>query len=160
MKAYSSCVGEGPFPCELFGAEGEKLRGAGGEYGAATGRPRRVGGFDVVASRYSARMQGCDYIALTKLDVLSYFDRIPICTAEEIDGERTEVFPAGIDALRRAKPVYEYLPGFGCDIGACRRMEDLPGAARDYIRYIENAVGCPIRYVSVGAERDACIRLF
>ncbi len=160
MKAYSSCVGEGPFPCEIFGAEGEKLRGAGGEYGAATGRPRRVGGFDVVASRYGTRMQGCDYIALTKLDVLSYLDRIPVCTAYEIDGERTEVFPAGIDALRRAKPVYEYLPGFGCDIGACRRMEDLPGAARDYIRYIENAVGCPIRYVSVGAERDACIRLF
>ena len=160
MKAYSSCVGEGPFTCELFGEAGEALRAAGGEYGAATGRPRRVGGFDVVASRYGTRMQGCDYLALTKLDVLSYLDRIPVCVAYEIDGERTETFPAGIDALGRAKPIYEYLPGFGADISACRRMEDLPAAARDYVRFIENAVGCPIRYISVGAERDACIRLF
>ena len=160
MKAYSSCVGEGPFTCERFGEAGEALRAAGGEYGAATGRPRRVGGFDVVASRYGTRMQGCDYLALTKLDVLSYLDRIPVCVAYEIDGERTETFPAGIDALGRAKPIYEYLPGFGADISACRRMEDLPAAARDYVRFIENAVGCPIRYISVGAERDACIRLF
>ena len=160
MKAYSSCVGEGPFVCELFGEKGEALRAAGGEYGAATGRPRRVGGFDVMASRYGARMQGCDYLALTKLDVLSYLDRIPVCVAYEIDGERTETFPAGIDALGRAKPIYEYLPGFGAEISACRRMEDLPAAARDYIRYIENAVGCPIRYISVGAERDAYIQLF
>ena len=160
MKAYSSCVGEGPFTCELFGEAGEALRAAGGEYGAATGRPRRVGGFDVVASRYGTRMQGCDYLALTKLDVLSYLDRIPVCVAYEIDGERTETFPAGIDALGRAMPIYEYLPGFGADISACRRMEDLPAAARDYVRFIENAVGCPIRFISVGAERDACIRLF
>ena len=160
MKANSSCVGEGPFTCELFGEAGEALRAAGGEYGAATGRPRRVGGFDVVASRYGVRMQGCDYLALTKLDVLSYLDRIPVCVAYEIDGERTETFPAGIDAIGRAMPIYEYLPGFGADISACRRMEDLPAAARDYVRFIENAVGCPIRFVSVGAERDACIRLF
>ena len=160
MKAYSSCVGEGPFVCEFFGEDGEALRAAGGEYGAATGRPRRVGGFDVVASRYGTQMQGCDYIALTKLDVLSYLERIPVCVAYEIDGERTETFPSGIDALSRAKPVYESLPGFGADIGACRRWEDLPGAAKDYVRYIEEAVSCPIKYVSVGAERDAYIQLF
>ena len=160
MKAYSSCVGEGPFTCEMFGEEGEALRAAGGEYGAATGRPRRVGGFDVTASRYGARMQGCDYIALTKLDVLSYMERIPVCTAYEIDGVRTDAFPAGIDRLNKAKPVYEYFPGFHCDISECRRAEDLPGAAMDYIRYIEQSVGCPVRYVSVGAERDAFIRMF
>ena len=111
MKAYSSCVGEGPFTCEMFGDEAEQLRAAGGEYGAATGRPRRVGGFDVVASRYGVRVQGADEIALTKLDVLSYLDRIPVCTAYEIDGQRTEEFPNG-DKLTRAKPVIEYMKGW------------------------------------------------
>ena len=159
MKAYSSCVGEGPFTCELFGPEAAALREAGGEYGAATGRPRRVGGFDVVASRYGARMQGATCIALTKLDVLSYMERIPVCVAYEINGRRTDAFPAGIDALNAAKPVYEYLPGFHCDISACRSMADLPREAQQYVRYIEQAVRCPIRYVSVGAERDAIIQL-
>ena len=160
MKAYSSCVGEGPFVCEFFGSQGAALREAGGEYGAATGRPRRVGGFDVVASRYGVKLQGCDFLALTKLDVLSYMEQIPVCVAYEIDGRRVESFPASIDELSRAKPVYEYLPGFRCDIGGARRLEDLPPRARDYIRYIEQAVSCPIRYVSVGAERDAYLRLF
>ena len=160
MKAYSSCVGEGPFTCELFGEAAEELRAAGGEYGAATGRPRRVGGFDVVASRYGAKMQGCSYIALTKLDVLSYLKEIPVCVAYELDGKRIDTFPASIDQLEAAKPVYEYLPGFACDISACRTVEDLPAAALDYIRYIERAVGCPIKYVSVGAERDAYVTLF
>ncbi|MBQ9299243.1 MAG: adenylosuccinate synthase [Clostridia bacterium] len=160
MKAYSSCVGEGPFTCELFGEEAHALREAGGEYGAATGRPRRVGGFDVVASRYGAKMQGCTYIALTKLDVLSYMERIPVCVAYEIDGRQTENFPASIDLLNAAKPVYEYLPGFHCDISGCRSKEDLPREALQYIRYIEQAVRCPIKYVSVGAERDAIIQLF
>lgn len=160
MKAYSSCVGEGPFTCELFGDEAHALREAGGEYGAATGRPRRVGGFDVVASRYGTRMQGCTYIALTKLDVLGYMEQIPVCTHYEVDGVRTDTFPADIDELERAKPVYEYFPGFGCDISECRTKEDLPQTARDYIRFIEEAVGCPIKYVSVGAEREACIMMF
>ncbi len=160
MKAYSSCVGEGPFTCELFGAEGDELREAGGEYGAATGRPRRVGGFDVVASRYGARMQGCTYLALTKLDVLSYLKEIPVCVAYEINGRRVESFPASIDELNAAKPVYEYLPGFACDISRCRKAEDLPKAALDYVRYIEKAVGCPVKYVSVGAERESCVELF
>lgn len=160
MKAYSSCVGEGPFTCEMFGDEAEALRAAGGEYGAATGRPRRVGGFDVVASRYGAKMQGCTYIALTKLDVLSYMEQIPVCVAYELDGKRIDRFPADIDELNAAKPVYEYLPGFHCDISACRKVEDLPQAALDYIRYIEKAVNCPIKYVSVGAERDEYITMF
>ena len=160
MKAYSSCVGEGPFPCELFGAQGDALREAGGEYGAATGRPRRVGGFDVVASRYGVKMQGCSSLALTKLDVLSYLKEIPVCVAYEIDGERVDAFPASIDRLNAATPVYETLPGFCCDIGGCRSWEELPKAARDYIDYLERAVGCPIQYVSVGAERDAYIKRF
>lgn len=160
MKAYSSCVGEGPFACEMFGPEADALREAGGEYGAATGRPRRVGGFDVVASRYGALMQGCSYVALTKLDVLSYLEKIPVCVAYELDGKRIDYFPSDIDELNAAKPVYEYLPGFHCDVSGCRSKEDLPAAALDYIRYIEKAINCPVKYVSVGAEREACITMF
>ncbi|MBO5274857.1 MAG: adenylosuccinate synthase [Clostridia bacterium] len=158
MKAYSSCVGEGPFTAEMFGDEAHALREAGGEYGAATGRPRRVGGFDIVASRYGVRMQGADCLALTKMDILSYMEKIPVCVAYEIDGVRTTEFPSG-EALNMAKPVYEYLEGWKCDISSCRRAEELPGAALDYVKYLEEAVGCPIRYVSVGAERDAIIEL-
>lgn len=158
MKAYSSCVGEGPFTCELFGEEAERLREAGGEYGAATGRPRRVGGFDVVASRYGAQMQGATVIALTKLDVLSYLDKIPVCVAYEVDGERIDDFPTG-DRLAAAKPIYEYFDGWGCDIGDCRKFEDLPPKAQDYVRYLEKAVGVRFRYVSVGFERDAYIEM-
>ena len=160
MKAYSSCVGEGPFTCELFGEEAEKLRAAGGEYGAATGRPRRVGGFDVVASRYGARIQGCTAIALTKMDVLSIYDKIPVCVAYELDGERIDFFPSGIVELDKAKPVYEYLPGWGCDISGCKKVGDLPAAAVNYIRYIEKAVRCPVKYVSVGPERDEYVELY
>lgn len=160
MKAYSSCVGEGPFTCELFGDEAEKLRDAGAEYGAATGRPRRVGGFDVVASRYGTKMQGCTYVALTKLDVLGYMDKIPVCTAYEINGVKTDSFPAGIEELLSAKPVYEYLPGFHRDISNCRTASELPENALKYIRYIEKMIQCPIKYVSVGAERDAYITMY
>lgn len=156
MKAYSTCVGEGPFTAELFGEEGESLRKAGNEYGAATGRPRRVGGFDIVASRYGVKIQGATSIALTKLDILSYLDKIPVCVAYEIDGVQTEDFPTG-DALMRAKPVYEYLDGFGQDISHCRSIADLPPAATNYVRYIENSIGCPIDYISVGPEREAII---
>jgi adenylosuccinate synthase len=153
MKAYSSCVGEGPFVCELFGDEGNALREAGGEYGAATGRPRRVGGFDVPASKYGVTVQGADEIAITKLDVLSYLDKIPVCVAYEIDGKITTSFPTG-EALKRAKPVYEYLDGWKCDITACRSFESLPEQAKKYINYIKEKVGCNIKYVSVGAGRD------
>lgn len=153
MKAYSSCVGEGPFTAEMFGEEADALREAGAEYGAATGRPRRVGAFDVPASRYGVKIQGADAIALTKLDVLSYLDKIPVCVAYEIDGVRCEDFPVG-DRLVKAKPIYEYLEGFKEDLSGCRRPEDLPEAARSYIYFIEKAIGCPIRYVSLGARRE------
>lgn len=156
MKAYSSCVGEGPFTVEMFGEEAEALRSAGGEYGAATGRPRRVGAFDVVASKYGVRVQGADEIAFTKLDVLSYMDKIPVCVAYDINGTLTTDFPVG-EALNEAKPVFEFLPGWKCDVSACRKVSDLPKEALDYIRYCEKAVGCNIRYVSVGAEREAYI---
>ena len=154
MKAYSSCVGEGPFTCELFGEEGDKLREAGGEYGAATGRPRRVGGFDIPASKYGILMQGADEIALTKLDVLSYLDKIPVCVKYDVDGEITDKFPYG-EALINAKPVYEYVDGWNCDISSCRTFDSLPENAKRYIRYIEEKTECKIKYVSVGAERDA-----
>ncbi|MBO4897419.1 MAG: adenylosuccinate synthase [Clostridia bacterium] len=158
MKAYSSCVGEGPFTCEMFDETGDKLREAGGEYGAATGRPRRVGGFDIPASKYGCLVQGADEIALTKLDVLSCFDKIPVCKAYDINGEITTDFPIG-ERLRIAKPVYEYLDGFNCDVSKCRKLEDLPKAAREYIDYIEKAVDCKMKYISVGAERDAYIEV-
>ena len=157
MKAYSTCVGEGPFTVEMSGDEAEALRKAGGEYGAATGRPRRVGAFDISASKYGVRVQGATEIALTKLDVLSYMDKIPVCTAYEIDGIKTTAFPTG-QRLLRAKPVIEYLPGFG-DVSKCRTYEELPQAAKDYIAYIEKAVACKITYVSVGAGRDEYIKL-
>lgn len=158
MKAYSSCVGEGPFTAELFGKEADTLREKGAEYGAATGRPRRVGAFDVPASRYGVQMQGADCIALTKLDVLSYLEKIPVCVAYEIDGEISEDFPVG-DRLMRAKPVIEYLDGFMSDISGCRKPEELPDTALKYIKYIEKAVGCPIKYVSVGPGRDDYIEM-
>lgn len=157
MKAYSTCVGEGPFTAEMFGDEAEELRKAGGEYGAATGRPRRVGPFDVPASRYGVKVQGADYIALTKMDVLSYLDKIPVCVAYDVDGEITTSFPTG-ERLNRAKPVIEYMEGFG-DVSACRTYKSLPEAAKKYIAYIEKAVGCKVKYVSVGAERDEYIKL-
>ncbi|MDD6283883.1 MAG: adenylosuccinate synthase [Firmicutes bacterium] len=159
IKAYSSCVGEGPFTCEMFGKEGDDLREAGGEYGAATGRPRRVGGFDVVASRYGVMMQGATCLALTKMDVLDSLDKIPVCVAYTVDGERTDRFPVG-DELNRAKPVYEYFDGWKCDISNCRKKEELPQAALDYIAYIERVVDCPIKYVSVGAEREQYIEMY
>ena len=105
-------------------------------------------------------MQGCSYLALTKMDVLSYMKEIPVCVAYEVNGQRIDYFPSDIDELNAAKPVYEYVPGFNCDISGCRTVEDLPKEALDYIRYIEKAVDCPIKYVSVGAERDAYITMF
>ena len=158
MKAYSSCVGEGPFTCEYFGEKAEKLRAAGGEYGAATGRPRRVGPIDVVASKYGIRCQGADEIALTKLDILSGHDELEICTGYELNGKVITEFPF-TDVLDQCKPVFEKIKGWNCDISKCRKKEDLPQEALDYIRYIERACECKIRYVSVGAERDAYIEM-
>lgn len=153
MKAYSSCVGEGPFTCEMFGNEAEALREAGGEYGAATGRPRRVGPFDIVASKYGVSVQGADELALTKLDVLSYMDKVPVVVAYDVNGKITKDFPTG-EELTVAKPVIEYKDGWKCDISKCRKESDLPKEAYDYIKYLEQEVGCYIKYVSVGAERE------
>ena len=156
MKAYSTCVGEGPFTAEYFGEKAEALRAAGGEYGAATGRPRRVGPFDVVASRYGIRCQGADEIALTKLDVLSSFEELEICTAYELDGKIVHEFPFS-DALDRCKPVFEKVKGWNCDITGCRTFDALPKEAQDYVKLIEELCACKITFVSVGAERDEII---
>ncbi len=156
VKAYSTCVGEGPFVCEMFGQEAEDLRAAGFEYGAKTGRPRRVGPVDVVATRYGVQVQGATNIALTKLDVLSYMDRIPVCEAYELDGERTEEFPFP-SRLNDAKPVITYMEGWKQDISGIRKWEDLPEAARKYVEYLEAQIGCRIGFVSVGPERDSII---
>ena len=157
VKAYSTCVGEGPFTAEWFGEEAENLREKGGEYGASTGRPRRVGPIDLVATRYGVQIQGATEIALTKLDVLSYMKEIPVCVQYEIHGQKTDEFPftAVVD---EAKPVFTTMPGWGCDISGVRKWEDLPVEARNYVGYIEKAIGCHISYVSVGAARDEYIQ--
>ena len=156
VKAYSTCVGEGPFVCEMFGEEAEKLREAGNEYGAKTGRPRRVGPIDLVATRYGVEMQGATKIALTKLDVLSDMAEIPVCVRYRVNGEETDEFPFPTE-LNDAEPVTETVPGWLQDISGIRRWEDLPEAARNYVEMIEKAIGCPITYISVGAERDRMI---
>ena len=156
VKAYSSCVGEGPFTCEWFGEEAEKLREAGGEYGAKTGRPRRVGPIDIVATRYGVQCQGATDIALTKMDVLSYMDKIPVCAHYELNGQQIDYFPFPA-VLPDAKPVMEYMEGWKCDISGIRKWEDLPEAARKYVEYVEQQIGCHITYVSVGPERDSII---
>ena len=156
VKAYSTCVGEGPFVCELFGDEAARLREAGAEYGAKTGRPRRVGPLDLVATRYGIRLQGTTELALTKLDVLGYLKQIPVCTHYELDGTRTGEFPFP-SALDRAKPVIEMLEGWNCDISGVRNWTDLPEAARNYVDYVEEQLACPIRCVSVGPDRDAYV---
>ena len=156
VKAYSTCVGEGPFVCEMFGEEAEELRKAGFEYGAKTGRPRRVGPIDIVATRYGIHVQAATNVALTKLDVLSYLDKIPICTHYTIDGQITDEFPFP-SLLNDAKPVIEYMDGWKCDISGVRNWEDLPEAARRYVEFIEQNIDCHIGYVSVGPERDSII---
>ena len=159
VKAYSSCVGEGPFTCEFFGEKAEKLREAGGENGAKTGRPRREGPIHIVATRYRVQCQGATSIALTKIDVLSYMDQIPICAHYELNGQQIDYFPFPT-ALPDAKPVMTAMPGWKCDISGVRKWEDLPKEARDYVEYIEREIGCPIQYVSGGPERDAYIQRF
>ena len=156
VKAYSTCVGEGPFTVEWFGEEAEKLREAGGEYGAKTGRPRRVGPLDIVATRYGCKAQGTTNVAFTKLDVLSYMDKIPVCTKYKINGELTDDFPFAT-ILSKAEPVIEYVDGWKEDISRVRKFEDLPKACQEYVLYVERQIGTHIGYVSVGAERDAII---
>ena len=157
VKAYSTCVGEGPFTAEWFGEEASRLREAGAEYGAATGRPRRVGPMDIVATRYGVAMQGATEVALTKIDILSYMEQIPICVQYELNGVKTDDFPFPA-AIAEAKPVIEYMPGWMSDVSKCRSFDELPKAAQDYILYIEKNIGCPITNISVGAARDEIIR--
>ena len=156
VKAYSTCVGEGPFTAEWFGEKAENLREKGGEYGASTGRPRRVGPIDLVATRYGCRIQGATEVALTKLDVLSGMKEVPLCVQYELNGALTDDFPFPA-ILPEAKPVFRTMPGWNCDISGVRRYEDLPKEARDYVETVEKAIGCHISYVSVGAEREAII---
>ena len=156
VKAYSTCVGEGPFVCEMFGEEAEKLREAGNEYGAKTGRPRRVGPVDLVATRYGVQVQAATEIALTKLDVLSGMEEIPVCTRYLLNGEETDRFPFPA-ALGSCKPVIEKVKGWNCDISGVRTWQDLPEEAQNYVRMIENSIGCPVKWISVGAERESII---
>ncbi len=158
-KAYSSCVGTGPFVTELHGTEEEKLRklgGDAGEYGATTGRPRRVGWFDCVATTYGCRVQGATEVAITNLDVLGAWDSIPVCTAYDMGGKPTGSFPVS-RLLPSAKPVYEELPGWKTDISAARSFEELPRNARDYVLFIEKRIRSPIRWISVGPRREQII---
>ena len=158
-KAYSSAVGAGEFVSEIFGVEADELRdrgGDGGEYGATTGRPRRVGFYDVVASRYGCRLQGATEVAFTVLDVLGYLDEIPVCTGYEIDGKVTEEFPT-TTLLKKAKPVWTVLPGWKCDITGIRSYEELPENCRKYVEFIEEKLGFPITMVSNGPGREDII---
>ncbi len=159
VKAYSSAVGAGEFVSEIFGEEADELRrrgGDGGEFGATTGRPRRMGWFDAVASRYGVRMQGATEVALTVLDVLGYLDEIPVCVGYEIDGEVTKDFPVTAK-LKKAKPVYETLPGWKEEIRGITKYEDLPENCRKYIEFIEKELGVPITMVSNGPGRHEII---
>lgn len=159
VKAYSSAVGEGPFVSEIFGEEAEELRkrgGDAGEYGATTGRPRRMGYFDMVAVRYGCLLQGTTDIAMTCLDVLGYLKEIPVCVGYEIDGNVTKTFPVNAD-LYRAKPVIEKLSGWNCDIRGITDYDALPKECKDFIEYVERGIGCPVTLVSNGPKRSEII---
>ena len=159
VKAYSSAVGGGAFVSEIFGDEADELRrrgGDGGEFGATTGRPRRMGWFDCVASRYGCRVQGATEAVLTVLDVLGYLDEIPVCVGYEVDGKVLRDFPA-TSLLEKAKPVLKVLPGWKCDIRGIKKYEDLPEACRNYIEFIEKELEVPIKMVSNGPRRDEII---
>ena len=159
VKAYSSAVGAGAFVSEIFGDEADELRrrgGDGGEFGATTGRPRRMGWFDCVASKYGCRLQGTTDVAFTVLDVLGYLDEIPVCTGYEIDGKVTTEFPT-TTLLEKAKPVLETLPGWKCDIRGIKKYEDLPENCRKYVEFVEKHIGFPITMISNGPGRDDII---
>ena len=159
VKAYSSAVGAGAFVSEIFGEEADELRrrgGDGGEYGATTGRPRRMGWFDCVASKYGCRLQGTTDVAFTVLDVLGYLDEIPVCTGYEIDGEVTTQFPTTAK-LEKAKPVFQVLPGWKCDIRGIKKYEELPENCRKYVEFVEEQIGYPITMVSNGPGRSDII---
>lgn len=155
-KAYSSCVGAGAFTTEMFGEEAKTLRDIAGEYGAKTGRPRRVGWFDTVATRYGCMVQGATDVVMSLVDVLGYLDKIPVCTAYEIDGKIIKDFPTTME-LNKAKPIYEYLEGWKCDISNIKKYEDLPENAKKYIEFIEKEIGYPITMIGNGPKREDII---
>ncbi|MCB0919941.1 MAG: adenylosuccinate synthase, partial [Actinobacteria bacterium] len=157
LKAYTTRVGSGPFPTELLDTDGDRLRAIGGERGVTTGRDRRCGWFDLPIARYAGRINGLTDFFLTKLDVLSDWERIPVCVAYEIDGERTEELPTNQSDFHHARPVYEYLPGWQRDISGARSLADLPVEAREYVDFIEQGSGVPISAIGVGQDRDATI---
>ncbi|MCA1718490.1 MAG: adenylosuccinate synthase [Actinobacteria bacterium] len=156
-KAYTTRVGDGPFPTELFDETGETLRRVGNEYGATTGRPRRCGWLDLVAVKFSASLNGINGLALTMLDVLSAVEEVKVCVGYEIDGKRIEDFPMNQTDLHHARPVHESFPGWDVDVTGCRRREELPGEARDFVGFVEAELGAPLRMISVGPERDQAI---
>jgi len=158
-KAYTTRVGSGPFPTELLGAEGERLRQDGDEFGATTGRPRRCGWFDAVVARHAVRLNGLGALAITKLDVLTGFEKVRVCTAYEYDGKRIEEFPASNEVLKRVQPVYQDLPGWKEPIGKARSLDDLPANARRYVQCLQDLIGVPSCIVSVGARRRETILL-
>ncbi|MBP5093612.1 MAG: adenylosuccinate synthase [Abditibacteriota bacterium] len=158
-KAYSTRVGEGPFPTELFDEIGDKIRRQGNEFGTTTGRPRRCGWLDTVISRFTARANGTTGVALTLLDVLTGFDTIKVCAAYEIDGKITRDFPTDVEVLAKAKPVYEEMKGWSEDISECKRFEQLPEAARKYVKRVEQLIESPICVLGVGRRRDQSIIL-
>lgn len=155
-KAYSSCVGAGAFTTEMFGEEAKTLRDIAGEYGAKTGRPRRVGWFDAVATRYGCMVQGATDVVMSLVDVLGYLNKIPVCTAYEIDGKIIKDFPTTME-LNKAKPIYEYLEGWKCDISNIKKYEDLPENAKKYIEFIEKEIGYPITMIGNGPKREDII---
>jgi len=157
LKAYTTRVGEGPFPTEMRGRVGRQIQEVGGEYGATTGRPRRCGWLDVVAARYAAMVNGVDFLALSKLDVLSGQPTIKIATGYQYRGKRYDRFPADVDTLARVKPIYEELPGWAEPLGAVRTFRALPAAARRYVRRVEQCVGVPVGFITVGSEREQMI---
>ncbi len=156
-KAYTTRVGDGPFPTELFEENGERLREAGHEYGSTTGRPRRCGWLDLVAVKYSAQLNGITHLAITLLDVLSAVEQVNICVGYEIDGKRVDEYPMHQTDLHHAVPVYKEFPGWGVDITGCRMRVDLPEAAQDFVEFVEAEIGAPLCMVSVGPERDQAI---
>jgi adenylosuccinate synthase len=159
LKAYTTRVGSGPFPTELLDEDGEKLRTIGGERGVTTGRPRRCGWFDAPIARYATRINGLTDIFLTKLDVLTGWEKIPVCVAYDIDGKRSEELPMTQTEFHHAKPIYEMLPGWSEDISGAKTMEDLPANARAYIKFLEDVSGTPISAVGVGQDRNATISI-
>jgi adenylosuccinate synthase len=159
VKAYTTRVGSGPFPTELFDEDGEKLRSIGGEVGVTTGRARRCGWYDAPIARYAVRINGLTDFFLTKLDVLTGWEKIPVCVAYEIDGRRAEELPASQSDFHHAKPIYEYLPGWSEDISKARKLSDLPINAQGYIKFLEKISGAPISAIGVGPGRDETIQI-